>query len=218
MSSIKVHHLLKCKTTLKKQGKYNHLPTLNAAPVLRHPPFHLSTRAPVAGLLVGRSVDNTEHVSPDKRQEVFQRTQRLAGVAVMGATEGGVKCHILAVVQHPDEQFPIFHLWLLSFASSLLWLSLSHWGTLPQFKDHSCCKTWEPGLLQSQGAQQGRHGDIMSWGEGEHLFTSCSRLPASLIALGDSLHLGGCAVEVRVCSQDGVLMVQSCSSPIHLVI
>lgn len=107
-TSLKVENNLKKKT--KKQGKYNHLSTLNAAPLLKHPPLHLSTRASVAGLLVGSSIDNTEHVSPDKRQEVLQRTQWLAGVAVMGATEGGVKCHILAVVQYPDEQFPIFRL------------------------------------------------------------------------------------------------------------
>lgn len=42
-----------------------------------------SWSATVAGLLVGRGIDDAEHVPPDKRQEVFQRAEMVAGVAVM---------------------------------------------------------------------------------------------------------------------------------------
>lgn len=110
MSSIKVHRLQKWKTTKKNKGSTTICQLCAFTQSPSSPSVHLSTRAPVAGLLVGSGVDNTEHVSPDKRQEVLQRAEGLAGVAVVGATEGGVKCHILAVVQHPDEQFPVFHL------------------------------------------------------------------------------------------------------------
>lgn len=113
MSSMKVHHLQKWKTKQNKKknmGRTTICQLCILTPSPSSPSVHLSTRAPEAGFLVGSGVDNTEHVSPDKRQEVLQRAEGLTGMAVMGATEGGVKCHILTVVQHPDKQFPVFHL------------------------------------------------------------------------------------------------------------
>lgn len=163
-----------------------------------HPPHNLSTRTPIAGLLVGSGVDDAENVSPDKRQEVLQRAEGLTGTAVVRPTECRVKCHILAVVQHPDEGAPVFCPRLVKFASALLRLALLCWRTLPQFKDHPCRKTWKAGLLQSQGTQQRSDGHVMCRGEGEDLLASSATLPASLVVPDNALHLGRRSVEVGV--------------------
>lgn len=42
-----------------------------------------SWSAPVARLLVGRGIHHAEHVPPDKRQEVLQRAEWPASMAVM---------------------------------------------------------------------------------------------------------------------------------------
>lgn len=106
-------HYEQSKSTPSSKHVLNESTTICHQALLGHPRLRLSTRAPVAGLLVGGGIDNAEHVSPNKRQEIFQRAERLADVAdvaVVWATEGGVKCHVLAVVQHPDECFTVFGL------------------------------------------------------------------------------------------------------------
>lgn len=103
-------HYEQSKSTPSSKHVLNESTTICHQALLSRPPLRLSTGAPVAGLLVGGGIDNAEHVSPNKRQEIFQRAERLADVAVVWATEGGVKCHVLAVVQHPDECFAVFGL------------------------------------------------------------------------------------------------------------
>lgn len=149
-----------------------------------------SWSAPVAGLLVGRGIDDAEHVPPDKRQEVFQRAEMLAGVAVMWPTKGGLKSHVLAIVKDPDEHRPVLPLRPVALAG-VHRLFRCCWRTPPKFKHHPRCETWKWSLRQSKGTQQRGDGNVVSWGQAEDF------LPPGTIH-GSTLHLSGGLVEVGV--------------------